>query len=908
MTVQLLLKLDLQLSDLLLDFGGLEWSGGWAHGDGALDASLGGLVHLLGDLGVGESQGCGLDGGGGGGNWLLGEQSDLGGLDGLDSLGQLDLLLLSLELTDGLQLLDGGLEGDLNLHLGNLLKLNGLLTLLLLLALELLAMVLLLLLTNLLLTLLNLRLQFYHCWCLMLWHLGNGVVNHRVQSLLQLQLNFVHLLLLLLGLLLGLVGDLDDGLLGLLLQLLGSGHGSLGGNLLVLWGNSHDLLDQLHLLLGDLEHLLSLLLLFLNSHLLLLLTLDLLLQLLDQSLDLHAGLLLDELSLLTLLWLLLLTLLGNGDQLLQLQLHLLHFLLLLGGMLQLSLSCWHAGGLLVFGLLGHDLGLDLHDGGLHLGDWHLTDSGGNQSRGLLSLLSLLLLLLLLSDHVVQLLLQFLLHGEHLLLHLDMLDLNLLLLALELLLDQEGDLLLLLGNLGLELGGVQGAQVLLSEELLLLALLLLGLLGILSHELLDQSEQLLLQSQLLLLHLLLAHDGLSDLLLLLLLGLGGNWGSAQRVLHGQLLLGLHDLDQLLLLLLGQLLLALLLLLLSDLLDGKVLHVQVSGDLHLLLLGLDDLLGDLLQLSNGQLLLLLLTLLQQGGGDRGLGGQLGLDQLDGSLLLNGLVHLLALLAEEVGGLLLLTLLLLGHLESNLGLQLLELSLQLGDLLLQLLLLALLLLVLLLLTGLGLGLLVGGQLLGTETLLQLGNELLDGQLVVGHWLLLLLLSLLAVLLGNAGSGLDRGHDVLGDLNGGESVGGLLDLSLKLLAGLGDHEALGHALDLRVVLNIDKLVHWRLSLVFACWALDLFGGEVYLHEFLGLLSPDVVLLDALLGNALAQASPADWEEHDLVSNLWLASLESDVAVHVLLGRVHIANGLEFSNLLLLLLLLSVHFWLVFK
>jgi len=169
--------------------------------------------------------------------------------------------------------------------------------------------------------------------------------------------------------------------------------------------------------------------------------------------------------------------------------------------------------------------------------------------------------------------------------------------------------------------------------------------------------------------------------------------------------------------------------------------------------------------------------------------------------------------------------------------------------------------------------------------------------------------VLLGNAGSGLDRGHDVLGDLNGGESVGGLLDLSLQLLASLGDHEALGHALDLRVVLNIDKLIHWRLSLVFACWALDLFGGEVYLHEFLGLLSPDVVLLDALFGNALAQASPADWEEHDLVSNLWLASLESDVAVHVLLGGVHIANGLEFSNLLLLLLLLlSVHFWLVFK
>jgi len=133
--------------------------------------------------------------------------------------------------------------------------------------------------------------------------------------------------------------------------------------------------------------------------------------------------------------------------------------------------------------------------------------------------------------------------------------------------------------------------------------------------------------------------------------------------------------------------------------------VSGDLHLLLLGLDDLLGDLLQLSNGQLLLLLLTLLHQGGGDRGLSGQLGLDQLDGSLLLNCHVHFLALLAEEVGGLLLLTLLLLGHLESNLGLQLLELSLQLGDLLLQLLLLALLLLVLLLLTGLGLRLLVGG-----------------------------------------------------------------------------------------------------------------------------------------------------------------------------------------------------------
>lgn len=719
MAVQLLLKLDLQLGDLLLDFDGFEWSGGWALGDGALDASLGGLVHLSGDSGVGESQGCGLDGGGGGSNWLLGEQSDLGGLDGLDSLSQLDILLLSLELTDGLQLLDCGLKSDLNLHLGNLLQLNGLLTLLLLLALELSALVLLLLLTNLLLTLLNLRLQFDHCWYLVLWHLGNGVVNHRVQSLLQLQLHLMHLLLLLLGLLLGLGGDLEDGLLGLLLQLLGSGHGSLGGDLLVLWGNSHNLLDQLHLLLGDLEHLLSLLLLLLNSHLLLLLALDLLLQLLDQSLDLHAGLLLDELFLLT--WsLLLLTLLGKSDQLLQLQLHLLHFLLLLGGMLELSLSGCHAGGLLVFGLLSHDLGLDLHDGGLHLGDWHLTDSGGNQSRGLLSLLSLLLLLLLLSDHGVQLLLQFLLHGEHLLLHLDMLDLSLLLLALELLLaldlllDHEGNLLLLLGNLGLELGGVQGAQVLLSEELLLLALLLLGLLGILGHELLDQSEQLLLQSQLLLLHLLLAHDGLSDLLLLLLLGLSGNWGGAQRVLHGQLLLGLHDLDQLLLLLLGQLLLVLGLLLLSDLLDGKVLHVQVSGDLNLLLLGLDDLLGDLLQLSNGQLLLLLLTLLHQGGGDRGLGSQLGLDHLDGSLLLNGLVHLSALLAEEVGGLLLLTLLLLGHLEGNLGLQLLELSLQLSDLLLQLLLLALLLLVLLLLTGLDLRLLVGGQLLGAETLL--------------------------------------------------------------------------------------------------------------------------------------------------------------------------------------------------
>lgn len=93
-------------------------------------------------------------------------------------------------------------------------------------------------------------------------------------------------------------------------------------------------------------------------------------------------------------------------------------------------------------------------------------------------------------------------------------------------------------------------MLLSEELLMLALLLLGLLAILGHELLDQSEHLLLQSQLLLLHLLLAHDSLGDLLLLLLLGLGGNWGGAQRVLHGQLLLGLHNLDQLLLLLLDQ----------------------------------------------------------------------------------------------------------------------------------------------------------------------------------------------------------------------------------------------------------------------------------------------------------------------------------------------------------------------
>lgn len=636
-------------------------------------------------------------------------------------------------------------------------------------------------------------------------------MNHRVQSLLQLHLHLVHLLLLLLSLLLGLGGDLDDGLLGLLLQLLGSGHSGLDGDLMVLWGNVHDLLNQFHLLLGDIEHFLGLLLLLLNIHLLLLtlLALDLLLQLLDQSLDLHGSLLLDEMSLLTLL--LLLTLLGNGDQLLQLQLHLLHLLLLFGGLVELSLTGWHTGNL-VFGLLGHDLGLDLHDGGLHLSDWHLTGDSGNQSWGLL-FLSLLLLLLLLSDHGVQLLLQFLLHGEHLLLHLDMLDLSLLLLALELLLllNQEGDLLLLLGNLGLELGGVQGAQVLLGEELLLLALLLLGLLGILGHELLDQSEQLFLQSQLLLLHLLLAHDGLSDLLLLLLLGLGGNRGGVQRVLFGQLLLSLHDLDQLLLLLLDQLLL---LLLLSDLLDGKVLHVQVSGDLHLLLLGLDDLLGDLLQLSDGKLLLLL-ALLHQGGGDRGLSGQSGLDQLDGSLLLNGLVHLLTLLTEEVGGLFLLTLLLLGHLEGNLGLHLLELSLQLSDLLLQLLLsllllLALLLLVLLLLTSHGLRLLlIGGQLLGAETLLQLGNELLDSQLVAGHWLLLL--RLLLLLFGNAGGGLDSGHDVLGHLNGGVSGGGLLVLSLLLLTGLGDHEALRHTLDLRVVLNIDKLVHWRLSLVFA-------------------------------------------------------------------------------------------------
>lgn len=124
-------------------------------------------------------------------------------------------------------------------------------------------------------------------------------------------------------------------------------------------------------------------------------------------------------------------------------------------MLELSLRDWHAGDLLVFGLLGHDLGLNLHDGGLHLSDWHLTDSCGNHSRGLLSFLSLLLL----NDHVVQLLLQFLLHREHLLLHLNMLDLSLLLLnlklllALEFLLDQESNLLLLLGNLGLELGGV-----------------------------------------------------------------------------------------------------------------------------------------------------------------------------------------------------------------------------------------------------------------------------------------------------------------------------------------------------------------------------------------------------------------------------------------------------------------------
>lgn len=84
-------------------------------------------------------------------------------------------------------------------------------------------------------------------------------------------------------------------------------------------------------------------------------------------------------------------------------------------------------------------------------------------------------------------------------------------------------------------------------------------------------------------------------------------------------------------------------------------------------------------------------------------------------------------------------------------------------------------------------------------------------------------------------------------------------------------------------------------------------MHEFLGLLSPDVAFLDALLGDALAQASPANWEENDLVSGLWLASWEGDVAVHVLLGGVHISNGLEFSDLLLLLLLLlSVHFWLI--
>lgn len=87
LAVQLLLQLHLQLGYLLLDFGGLKWSGGWAFGHGALNASLSGLVHLLADLGLGEGQGGGLDGGGGSGSWLLGEQSDLGGLDSLNSLG-----------------------------------------------------------------------------------------------------------------------------------------------------------------------------------------------------------------------------------------------------------------------------------------------------------------------------------------------------------------------------------------------------------------------------------------------------------------------------------------------------------------------------------------------------------------------------------------------------------------------------------------------------------------------------------------------------------------------------------------------------------------------------------------------------------------------------------------------------
>lgn len=704
-------------------------------------------------------------------------------------MDQLDgLVQVLLGLTLGLQLSEDGLLDELDLLLSDLLQLLELLDLTLLSLEELLTLLLAHLdLANLLLTLLDQHLQFGHDWCLH-WHVLDQVVDLRVQGLLQLHLDLVHLVHLLLwhGWHLG----------KLLFQLLGSLEGGLGGDLLVLWGNGHDLLDQLDLLLNDLLQQLELLLLGSLDLDLSDLALDwgnLLLQLLDQGLDLEGSLLEDGLLTGHLSLSLLLTLLDNGDLLLQLQLHLLDLLLLLGVQLQLSLGWLVLSGGELF-LLGHDLCLQLHDGGLHMSDRHLLGSLGDHGwhgwHGwqllLLSLELELELLLLLLDHGVELLLQFNLHVEHLLLHLDVLILDMSLDLLHLL-DQEGDQVLLLTNLSLEFDGVQGGQVLLGKELLkgeggyLLSL----------EELLDQSEELLLQSQLQLLHLLLAQDGLSDLLLLLLLGDSLDWGGGQWVLLSQLLLGLHDLDQLLLL--GQQ--SLLLLLTTDLGNGKVLDVEVSGDLHLLLLGLDDLLGNLVQLSDGQLSLAV----QESLGDLGLAHQLSLLLLDDNLLLNGLSQFLDWGSGELEGLLLL--------GNDLGLQLLQLLLQLGhdlwlgdlgldqlDGLLQLLLLTLLSH-------------VGVQLLSGESLLQLLDQLLDGQLVSGDWGQWLLLGLL---LGNTGGSLDGRHDVLSDLDGGESVGSLLHnwQLLLLLAGLGlvalgDHEALAHALDGGGVLNIDKLVH---------------------------------------------------------------------------------------------------------
>lgn len=700
-------------------------------------------------------------------------------MDQLDGLVQVHLVL-----SLSLQLSRDGLLDKLDLLLSDLVQLLDLLNLSLLSLEQLLTLLLAHLdLANLLLSLLDLDLQFGHDWCLH-WHVLDQVVDLRVNGLLQLHLDFVHLLHLFLW----------HGwhLNTLLLQLLGSLEGGLGSDLLVLWGNHHDLLNQLDLLLSDLLQQLALLLLLGSLDLNLLdLTLDwgnLLLQLLDQGLDLEGSLLEDGLLTSQVSLSLLLSLLDNSDLLLQLQLHLLDLLLLLSVQFQLSLS-WLvlAGGELL--LLGHDLCLQLHDGGLHVSNWHLLGSMGNHGwHGwhLLLLLSLQLeleLLLLLLDHGVELLLQLHLHVEHLLLHLDLLILDLSLDLLHLL-DHEGDQVLLLTNLSLEFDGVQGGQVLLSKELLEgNNSLLLSL-----DELLDHGEELLLQSQLQLLDLLLAQDGLSDLLLLLLLVDSLDWASVQWVLLSQLLLGLHNLDQLLLLVQQSLLLFLTI----DLGNGKVLDVEVSSDLHLLLLGLDDLLGNLLQLSDSQLSLTV----QESLGDLALDHQLGLLLLDGNLLLDGLSQLLDWGSGQLEGLLLL--------GNDLTLQLLQLLLQLDhNLWLGVLSLDKLdgLGQLLLLTLLGH---VGVQLLSGESLLQLLDQLLDGQLVSGDW------GLLSLLMNNSGSGLDGRHDVLSDLDGGQSLLLLLNnwqlllllASLSLVA-LGDHEALAHALAGGGVLNIDKLIH---------------------------------------------------------------------------------------------------------